>query len=81
MYPLDAPESQNDAWVGLSDIAALDGGVFLILERDNQGGPAAAIKRIYSVNLGDYSMPKGTSVQKTLVLDLMSFNGPVMEKV
>lgn len=36
-YPLDSPESTNGGWVGLSDIAPVGNGNFLILERDNQG--------------------------------------------
>ena len=36
-YPLDAPKSQNGGWVGLSDIAPLGEGMFLVLERDDQG--------------------------------------------
>jgi Esterase-like activity of phytase len=45
----------------------------------------AAIKKIYSINLGDYSMADGMVVEKTLVrdlmMDLLSFNGPVPEKI
>lgn len=48
-YPLDTPESENGGWVGLSDIVYVGNGHFLVLERDNQGGPDAAIKRIYDV--------------------------------
>ena len=72
-YPLDEPESQNGGWVGLSEITALGGGKFLVLERDNQGGPDAAIKRIYSIDLGDLSSSEdGSLIEKTLVRDLMS---------
>lgn len=71
-YPLDAAESQNGGWVGLSDLTALGDGEFLVLERDNQGGPDAAVKRLYQINLdaavlGDPTQP----VTKTLVRDLM----------
>ena len=38
-YPLDAVESQNGGWVGLSEIAPLGQGRYLVLERDNQSGP------------------------------------------
>lgn len=69
-YPLDAGESQNGGWVGLSDIASLGDGRFLILERDNQGGPDAVIKRIYQVNLA--SVTAGAIVSKTLVRDLVT---------
>ena len=72
-YPLDEPESQNGGWVGLSEITAVGDGKFLVLERDNQGGPDAAIKRIYSIDIGDLSSQEdGSLIEKTLVRDLMS---------
>jgi hypothetical protein len=84
-YPLDAPESQNGGWVGLSDLEALGNGKFYVLERDNQGGPDAAIKKIYMIDLGDFSVLDGTTIQKTLVKDLMgdllSTGGMAVEKV
>jgi hypothetical protein len=86
-YPLDEPESQNGGWVGLSDIAPLGGGKFMVLERDNQAGHDAAIKKIYSVDLGDYSWEDGTLLTKTLVKDLIAdgdltqSNGQIIEKV
>jgi hypothetical protein len=85
MYPLDEPESQYGGWVGLSDVESLGEGVFLVLERDNQGGLDAAVKRIYKIDLGDFSAEEGSVVEKTLYRDLMpdlkSFNGLVVEKV
>lgn len=36
-YPLDKPKSQNGGWVGVSDLAPIGEGRFLVLERDNQG--------------------------------------------
>jgi len=83
-YPLDAPESQVGGWVGLSDIAAVGDMKFLILERDNQGGPDAAIKRIYLVDLAE--VEEGSTITKTLVQDIIpdlkeATNGFVMEKV
>jgi len=86
-YPLDDPESQNGGWVGLSDIAPLGDGKFLVLERDNQAGHDAAIKKIYSIDLGDYSWEDGTLLTKTLVKDLIAdgdltkSNGQIIEKV
>ena len=84
-YPLDAPKSQAGGWVGLSDIAPLGFGQFLVLERDNQGGPDAAIKRIYMIDLGDYSVEDGTVIEKTLFRDIMSdlaeTKGGIYEKI
>ena len=88
-YPLDTSESQNGGWVGLSDITYAGDGEFYILERDNQGGPDAAIKRIYSVTLDGPGEPFGTTpptVTKLLKYNLMkdleaATNGPIVEKV
>ena len=82
-YPLDAVESQNGGWVGLSDITSLGDGRFLVLERDNQGGPDAAIKRLYKIDMTNISSE--TTISKTLVRDLMddlkAAGGLVPEKI
>ena len=44
---------------------------YLIVERDNQNGPDAAIKRIYSIDLTGVS--SGDVIEKTLFIDLMPF--------
>ena len=84
-YPLDEVESQYGGWVGLSDISNVGAGEFLVLERDNQGGPDAAIKRVYKIDLGAYIFSDGTKINKDLVKDLMEDleegNGSVIEKV
>ncbi|MEM9214428.1 MAG: esterase-like activity of phytase family protein [Cyanobacteria bacterium P01_F01_bin.150] len=69
-YPLDAVESQNGGWVGLSDISPLGSDRFLVLERDNQGGPDAAIKRLYTINLSP-DLQDGDTLEKTFVRDLI----------
>jgi len=82
-YPLEAAASPNGGWVGLSDITALGGGEFLVVERDNQGGPDARIKRLYRIDLSGAA--SGSTVEKTLVRDLMADlqagGGPVPEKI
>ena len=84
-YPLGQPESQNGGWVGLSDISSLGDGKFMILERDNQGGEDAAVKRLFWIDLGDFSIEDGSTLEKTfykdLVPDLKSKGGAVIEKV
>jgi hypothetical protein len=85
-YTLDPVESQNGGWVGLSDITSLGGGYFLVLERDNQGGPDAAIKRLYVVDLDSIAADETIGLgEKALVRDLMpdlaSFGGLTVEKV
>ena len=69
-YPLDAAESTNGGWVGLSDITSLGNGEFLVLERDNQGGPFAAVKRIYKVDTN--GLDANAVVTKTLVKDILA---------
>lgn len=85
-YELDAPTSQNGGWVGLSDIAPIPGGTggeFLLIERDNQGGPDGAIKKLYRIDL-DQEEP-GTVIAKYPVMDLvpelLSLGGLLYEKI
>jgi hypothetical protein len=79
-YPLDPVESPAGGFVGLSEIVALDDDTLLVLERDNQGGPDARIKRLYTVSIAGLSpAPQGPSGQpqafpllsKRLVRDLL----------
>ena len=86
-YPLDAPAPAG-GWVGLSEITTLDEeGVFAVLERDNQLGPDASVKRIYRVSLTETS-DDGLAypvLSKTLLRDLLpdlqASNGWVPDKV
>jgi hypothetical protein len=41
----------------------------MVVERDNQGGPDAAVKRLYKIDLK--SVTEGQTLQKTLIKDLM----------
>ncbi|QDV04919.1 hypothetical protein Poly30_04130 [Planctomycetes bacterium Poly30] len=92
LYPLDAPASPAGGWVGLSDLSEVAPGVLAILERDDQGGPDAAIKRVYSVDLtgvtfvaADQGVPP--TLTKTLESDLLAdgafapFAGAIPEKI
>jgi hypothetical protein len=67
-YPLDDVESPAGGWIGLSDIS-VHGRHLYILERDNQGGPDARVKRIYRLDSNDFSW-NGEVVEKTLVYDI-----------
>jgi len=87
-YPLDAPESQNGGWVGLSDIAPLEKGAFMVLERDNQGGPDAAIKRLYKIDLKSDCIVSSDPIPilkkelvRDLIPDLLEPGGLIVEKV
>jgi hypothetical protein len=91
-YPLDAVQSPNGGWVGLSEIVALRDGGFAVIERDNQSGREARIKKIYrfSTNgktphpdcVGTCDFP---TVDKALVRDLIPYleapGGEIIEKV
>ncbi len=86
-YPLDA--AAEGAWVGLSELTSIGKGQFLVIERDNQQGPAAQIKRLYRIDLnGLQPAAEGQSfplVSKTLERDLLpdlkSTGGWVLDKV
>jgi hypothetical protein len=85
-YPLETTEA---GWMGLSEITAHDGKLY-ILERDNQIGDLAKVKRIYSVGLDAFKPVKLGGdlplVEKTLVRDIVgdlksATNGYVIDKV
>ncbi|UJS22994.1 esterase-like activity of phytase family protein [Thiothrix winogradskyi] len=82
-YPLDAVASKNGGWVGLSDLTSLGNGQFLLVERDNQGGPDAAVKRLYRIDTN--GVAAGATLSKTLVRDILpdlkATGSPVMEKI
>ena len=74
-YPLDAVESPAGGWVGLSEITALGDGKFAIIERDNQSGPDARIKRVYTVDVTGVT-PAGEGetfplLSKSLAIDVL----------
>ena len=74
-YQKGSPESANGGWVGLSEITALPDGTYAVIERDNQLGAHAAIKRIYGVDLaGATWVAHGeplTPVTRTLLVDVL----------
>ncbi len=79
-YPLDPVESPAGGFVGLSEITALGNGKFAIIERDNQAGPDARIKRVYRTDINNIT-PKTQAegnfpvLGKTLIIDVL----PVMQ--
>ena len=80
-YPLDTAPA---GWTGLSEIVAVGGNTLAVVERDNQRGPAAAIKKIY-----EFDVPARwtgiPAVKKKAVKDLLpalrAGNGWVQDKV
>jgi hypothetical protein len=92
-YPLDPVASPAGGFVGLSEIVALDTDTLLVLERDNQGGPDARIKRLYTVSIaGVTPAPQGPAgpqafplltkrLARDLLPDLAEPRGWLQEKV
>ena len=91
-YPIETPLSINGGWVGLSDLTYLGDDEFAVIERDNQGGPDAAIKRLYKISMkglvptaDNGGTPDFPVVSKTLVRDLMvdlkATGGLILEKI
>jgi Esterase-like activity of phytase len=91
-YPLDVPPSPTlggAVTIALSELVALDSQTFAVIERDNQAGLDARIKKVYKFPiLGLTPQAQGgvfPLVTKTLVRDLMDdlkhLNGLVIEKV
>jgi hypothetical protein len=79
-YPLEEPTSPNGGWVGLSALAPLGNNQFAVIERDDQGGADARIKRIYRFSIagltplpdpGAGQTPNFPVVDKQLVRNLM----------
>ena len=91
-YPLEAAASDNGGWVGLSDLSYLGNDEFAVIERDNQGGPDAVIKRLYTFSIAGLTPgadngnePTFPVLNKTLLRDLMpdmaASGGLTLEKV
>jgi hypothetical protein len=73
-YPLDAAVSANGGWVAQADTSLLADGRVAILERDNQGGPDAAVKRIYTVDPASVTFTASApfpTLSKSLESDLL----------
>lgn len=71
-YPLDTTEK---GWVGLSEITHLYGNRFAVIERDNQQGMDAKIKRVYRIELPSrgnaYPQEPKAIAPKVLMRDLL----------
>ncbi len=92
-YPLDPVASPAGGWVGLSEITALGDDRFAVIERDNQLGPNARIKKIAVFSIAGFDPqpepPAGTPafpvVAKTTAIDMLPLmqarNGYVLDKL
>ena len=90
-YQLEATVTVGD-WMGLSEVVAVDADTLAVIERDKLSGPVAAVKRVYSVELGDTAGLAGLGapgelpvLEKSLAIDvlpaLQSVNGWTQEKL
>ncbi|MET0819399.1 MAG: esterase-like activity of phytase family protein [Aeromicrobium sp.] len=86
-YELDSPKRDGSDWVGLSEITAVDGDTFAVVERDKLNGPNARNKRIYTVDM-PATDPTGDELPiltKKLALDVLpalrATNGWTQEKL
>jgi hypothetical protein len=76
-YTLDAVTLPAGGFVGLSEITELPNGTFAIIERDNQAGTSAQLKKVYGVDLATANFQPfvaGTPlavVGKTLLADVL----------
>jgi hypothetical protein len=70
-YPLDA--AQPGAWVGLSEVTALNDHTLLVLERDNQRGTAAKTKKVYRVDISGIT-PVAAGEPKPLVAKTFAYD-------
>ena len=74
-YPLDPVASPAGGWVGLSELTRLPDGRLAVLERDNQLGLEARIKRLYAIDPDTVDfMPHGETLpvlHKSLMRNLL----------
>ncbi|WP_173038794.1 esterase-like activity of phytase family protein [Phytohabitans flavus] len=82
-YPLDAAPA--GAWVGLSELVVVDHNTFAVIERDNQRGPAAKVKKVYTFDVPGAFGTGLPVVKKRLAIDLLPLlqagNGWTQDKV
>jgi LPXTG-motif cell wall-anchored protein len=85
-YQLESTDAAGD-WIGVSEIVAVDDDTLAVIERDKLNGPAAAVKRIYTVQIPGDDPAEGTLpvLEKTLALDVLpalrAGNGWTQEKL
>ncbi|MDG4768605.1 esterase-like activity of phytase family protein [Solwaraspora sp. WMMD406] len=71
-YRIESTSTAGD-WIGLSEIAAVGDGRLAVIERDKLNGPAARIKRIYTVEVPATDPAPGTLpvLSKRLAYDVL----------
>lgn len=87
-YPLETTAAAGD-WIGLSEVAVVDEDTLAVIERDKLNGPAAAVKRVYAVDVPETAVGAATTppvaLEKSLahdvLPDLRATNGWTQEKL
>ncbi|SDF14689.1 Uncharacterized conserved protein [Cellulosimicrobium cellulans] len=87
-YPLERTTTDGD-WLGLSEVTVVDHDTLAVIERDKLNGPAAAVKRVYAVDVPDVAVGAASTtpvpVTKTLAHDVLpglrATNGWTQEKL
>ena len=96
-YEIGDPTSPNGGWVGLSEIVSLGARRFAVIERDNQAGSDARIKKIFSFSIANVDFLETPNAdnrrnfisvrEKVLARDLIAkgdltrLKGQIIEKV
>ncbi|WP_454042472.1 esterase-like activity of phytase family protein [Cellulosimicrobium sp. Marseille-Q8652] len=68
-YPLEQTTTSGD-WMGLSEVVVVDDDTLAVVERDKLNGPAAAVKRVYAVDVPETAVGAASSVPVALTKDL-----------
>ncbi|MDP9797531.1 hypothetical protein J2S43_006043 [Catenuloplanes nepalensis] len=85
-YRLETTTTAGD-WIGLSEIVAVDRDTLAVIERDKLNGPAAKVKRVYTVTAPARDPAAGTLpvLHKKLAIDVLpalrAGNGWTQEKL
>ncbi|WP_310376867.1 esterase-like activity of phytase family protein [Catenuloplanes atrovinosus] len=85
-YRLEQTTTAGD-WIGLSEIVAVDRDTLAVIERDKLNGPAARVKRVYTVEVPSRDPRPGTLpvLPKRLAVDVLpalrADNGWTQEKL
>lgn len=75
------PKPANAAWVGLSEITALDDGSFMVIERDNRTGDWAELKTLQRIELRNRGANEVNRISSyDLIPDMEATNGWITDK-
>ena len=78
-----APKPANASWVGLSEITAVPGGDYILIERDNRTGDFAVLKTLVKIDrhaAADKLISNSEKAVYDLLPDLIATNGWITDK-